>query len=262
MKQYNKYIYILNKFFINKKLGQHFLIKNKIAKKIVDSLSFKNYNTVLEVGPGLGILTKYLLKKPNLFIIEIDKRLVDFLKKKYYNIKKKIIHKDFLKWDPEDFSLKNFAIIGNFPYNISSKILFHILKYEQYIPECIGMFSKEVVKKITSKEGNKKYGISSILVQSFYNIKYLFTVKKNVFYPVPKVESSVISLTRNNNVFSSYKKKLLFNFVKTAFNKRRKKLKNSLKLYKNTNILNFNKNNFLDKRAEELSVKEFNQLVK
>ncbi|WP_185863525.1 16S rRNA (adenine(1518)-N(6)/adenine(1519)-N(6))-dimethyltransferase RsmA [Blattabacterium cuenoti] len=251
----------MHKLFFKKKFDQYFLKDQNIAKKIVNHLSFENYNTVVEVGPGLGILTQYLLINPyhHVFFIEIDKQLISFLKKKFLISNNKIIHNDFLKWNPEEIKLHNFAIIGNFPYKISSQILFHILKYNQYIPECIGMFQKEVAKRITSHKGKKTYGILSVLIQTFYDAKYLFTVKKKVFFPVPNVESAVISLKRKNETIYC-DKNVLFKCVKTAFNQRRKKLKNSLQLFKY--VPNFNKIPFLNKRAEELSVKEFIQLTR
>ncbi|WP_185849495.1 16S rRNA (adenine(1518)-N(6)/adenine(1519)-N(6))-dimethyltransferase RsmA [Blattabacterium cuenoti] len=251
----------MHKLFFKKKFDQHFLKDHNIAKKIVNHLSFKNYNTVVEVGPGLGILTQYLLINPcnHIFLIEIDEELISFLKKNFSISKNRIIHRDFLKWNPEEMKLKNFAIIGNFPYNISSQILFHILKYNQYIPECIGMFQKEVAKRITSHKGKKTYGILSVLVQTFYDVKYLFTVKEKVFFPTPNVQSAVISLKRKNETVYC-NKNMLFQCVKVAFNQRRKKLKNSLQLF--NHISNFNRIPFLDKRAEELSVKEFLQLTK
>ncbi|WP_185858125.1 16S rRNA (adenine(1518)-N(6)/adenine(1519)-N(6))-dimethyltransferase RsmA [Blattabacterium cuenoti] len=251
----------IHKLTCKKKFDQHFLKDQNIAKKIVSFLSFENYNTVVEIGPGLGILTKYLLNNPyhHIFLIEIDKELISFLKKNFSISKNQIIHKDFLKWNPEEMNLRNFAIIGNFPYKISSQILFHILKYNHYIPECIGMFQKEVAKRITSYKGKKTYGILSVLVQTFYDVKYLFTVKEKVFFPIPNVQSAVISLKRKKNMIYC-NKKMLFKCVKIAFNQRRKKLKNSLQEF--NHIPNFYKIPFLNKRAEELSVKEFLQLTK
>nr|WP_185873556.1 16S rRNA (adenine(1518)-N(6)/adenine(1519)-N(6))-dimethyltransferase RsmA [Blattabacterium cuenoti] len=248
----------------NVKFDQYFLKNKNIAKKIVQNLSIKNYEVIVEVGPGLGILTKYLLKLKkknilkNFFIIEIDKKLSIFIKKIFFIPDENIINKNFLKWNPKEIPLYNFAIIGNFPYSISSKILFHILKYHNYIPECIGMFQKEFVERIISKKG-KKYGILSVLIQSFYDIEYIFTVKKNSFSPISKVDSSVISLKRKKQKISHLEKKLLFKCVKIAFNQRRKKLKNSLQLM---NIKNLHKISFLNNRAEELSVNEFIKLIK
>ncbi len=245
-----------------KKFDQYFLKDKNIAKKIVENLSFKNYDTVIEIGPGYGMLTQYLYlfySDYKIFLIEIDKTLSDFLKKKFPFLGEKIIHGDFLKWNPEKMGLKNFAIIGNFPYGKSSQILFHILKYNQYIPECIGMFQKEVAQRIVSNSGEKTYGILSVLIQTFYHVKVLFTVTKNVFTPVPNVKSAVISLKKKKeNVDCN--QHLFLECVKTAFNQRRKKLRNSLQSLKN--ISNFYQIPFLDKRAEELSFKEFIQLTK
>lgn len=244
----------------NRLLGQHFLNDENTAKKIISNLSFNNYNTVVEVGPGMGMLTKYLLRKNiKLFLIEIDKELVFFLKNSLFIEKNKIINDDFLKWNPENISLNNFAVIGNFPYNISSQILFRIIKYYKYIPECIGTFQKEVAERIVSKKG-KKYGILSVLIQTFYDVKYLFTIKNNLFRPIPNVNSGVLYMKRKENVFSySFNKKLFFKCVKTAFNQRRKKLKNSLK---KKWFLNYSTFSFSEKRAEELSVQDFIEITK
>ncbi|WP_185864624.1 16S rRNA (adenine(1518)-N(6)/adenine(1519)-N(6))-dimethyltransferase RsmA [Blattabacterium cuenoti] len=254
----------MRNFFPKKKFGQSFLKDKNIAKKIVKSLSFKGYNTVVEIGPGFGILTQYLhllYSDHKIFLIEIDERLTNFLKQKFPFLENRIIHKNFLKWNPEEIGLNNFAIIGNFPYGISSQILFHILKYHQYIPECIGMFQKEVAERIVSNKGKKSYGILSVLIQTFYDVEYLFSVTKNVFTPVPNVKSAVIYLKKKKeNDYISCNKNLFFKCVKTAFNQRRKKLKNSLQLF--NNISNFYQIPFLDKRAEELSFKEFIQLTK
>ncbi|WP_185877523.1 16S rRNA (adenine(1518)-N(6)/adenine(1519)-N(6))-dimethyltransferase RsmA [Blattabacterium cuenoti] len=250
-----------------RKFGQYFLKDKNIAKKIVNNLSFKNYSTVVEVGPGLGILTKYLIeimnKKKlinNLILIEIDKDLISFLRKFIIISNNKIIHKDFLKWNPKKMLLHNFAIIGNFPYNISSRIMFHIIKYSEHIPECVGMIQKEVAERIISNKG-KKNGILSILIQMFFDVKYLFTVKNTVFYPTSKVDSAVIYLKRKKNKITDIKKNFLFQCVKKAFSQRRKKIKNSLYLFDN-NKSSIYKIPFLNKRAEELSVKDFIQLAK
>ncbi|WP_185870670.1 16S rRNA (adenine(1518)-N(6)/adenine(1519)-N(6))-dimethyltransferase RsmA [Blattabacterium cuenoti] len=248
-------------FYNRKKLDQHFLKDKNIAEKIVKNLSFQNYNTVVEIGPGLGILTNYLLNVcSRVFLIEIDEELIFFLKKNFSISNHQIIHKDFLKWNPEEIKLKNFALIGNFPYSISSQILFHILKYNQYIPECIGMFQKEVAERIISHEGKKTYGILSVLVQTFYDVKYLFTVKKHVFFPVPNVQSGVIILKRKEKKIEICNKDLLFKCVKMAFNQRRKILKNSLEFFIKK-IPDFYNLPFLNKRAEQLSVREFLQLT-
>ncbi|WP_185874010.1 16S rRNA (adenine(1518)-N(6)/adenine(1519)-N(6))-dimethyltransferase RsmA [Blattabacterium cuenoti] len=247
----------MRQFFFKKKFDQYFLKDKNIAQKIVKCLSLQNYNTIVEIGPGLGILTRYLLNScKKVFLIEIDEKLIFFLKNHFSISNKYIINKNFLKWNPEEIHLNNFALIGNFPYSISSKILFHIIKYHQYIPECIGMFQKEVAERLISKKNKKNYGILSVLIQTFYDIKYLFTVKKNVFIPIPNVKSAVISLKRKKIICN---KDLLLKCVKMAFNQRRKILKNSLKNFKN--ITNFLDIPFLNKRAEQLSVKEFFQLT-
>ncbi|WP_185882558.1 16S rRNA (adenine(1518)-N(6)/adenine(1519)-N(6))-dimethyltransferase RsmA [Blattabacterium cuenoti] len=249
----------MRNFFIKKKFDQYFLKDKNIAQKIVNSLSLNNYDTIVEIGPGLGILTYFLLLKTGIkvILIEIDKELIFYLKKKFLLSKYQIINKNFLHWTPEDYSLKKFAIIGNFPYKISSKILFHILKYNQYIPECIGMFQKEFVDRIRSKCGNKSYGSLSVLIQIFYKIKYLFSVNKQVFTPIPNVKSVVISLKTKN--IHNIDIELLFQCVKMAFNQRRKILKNSLQ--KLTRITNLKNIPFINKRAEELTAKEFMQLI-
>ncbi|WP_185851262.1 16S rRNA (adenine(1518)-N(6)/adenine(1519)-N(6))-dimethyltransferase RsmA [Blattabacterium cuenoti] len=251
------------KYFFQKKFDQYFLKDKNIAKKIVKCLSFKNYDTVVEIGPGLGILTRYLLTPYHkVLLIEIDKALIFFLKKFLEIPRDQIIHGDFLKWNPEEINLQNFAVIGNFPYNISSKILFHILKYYKYIPECIGMFQKEVAKRIVSPKGNKTYGILSVLVQTFYDVKYLFTVNKHVFYPIPNVQSAVIYLKRKK-IKKNLNKNLLFQCVKVAFNQRRKILKNSLHNFIKKNTIPYEYEiPFLNKRAEQLSVIDFIQLTK
>ncbi|WP_185883080.1 16S rRNA (adenine(1518)-N(6)/adenine(1519)-N(6))-dimethyltransferase RsmA [Blattabacterium cuenoti] len=251
-----------NSFFIRKS-DQFFLKDNDIAKKIVNSLSFQNYNSVVEVGPGLGILTQNLLKcvaSNHLFLIESDKDLIHFLMKFFPISKNRIIHNTFLKWNPDQIFLKNFAIIGNFPYSISSPILFHILKYSRYIPECIGMFQKEFAEKITSHKGGNRYGRLSVLIQIFYEVKYLFNVESSFFYPKPNVCSAVISLKRKKKVFTPVYQQLLFKCVQMAFHQRRKKLKNSLKLW--NHLSKFHEISFLDKRAEELSAKDFLKLTK
>ncbi|WP_185872903.1 16S rRNA (adenine(1518)-N(6)/adenine(1519)-N(6))-dimethyltransferase RsmA [Blattabacterium cuenoti] len=250
----------MRNFFIKKKFDQYFLQDKNLAKKIVNLLSLKNYDTVVEIGPGLGSLTHFLLQQTgiNVILIEIDNKLIFYLKKKFSLSKYQIINKNFLKWNPEEYSLKKFAIIGNFPYKISSKILFHILKYHQYIPECIGMFQKEFVDRIISKCGNKSYGRLSVLIQIFYKIEYLFSVNNQVFYPITNVKSAVISLKTKNIQYNNID--LLLKCVKIAFNHRRKILKNSLQHFvKNAKLKELP---FINKRAEELTANEFMQLIK
>ena len=239
-----------------KHLGQHFLTDENIAKKIVDGLSFENYHKVLEVGPGMGVLTKYLLEKDaEIFVAEIDAESVDYLKKNYPKLQKNHFTGDFLKINIEEVFGEQVAVIGNFPYNISSQILFKIIDYYGKIPEMVGMFQKEVAERTAAVPRTKDYGILSVLVQALYDVKYLFTVHENVFNPPPKVKSGVIKLTRNPKEGLQGNEVLFKQIVKAGFNQRRKKLSNALK------VLNIPENlkthPFLDKRAEELSVEDF-----
>lgn len=239
-----------------KHLGQHFLTDENIAKKIVDGLSFENYHKVLEVGPGMGVLTKYLLEKDaEIFVAEIDAESVDYLKKNYPKLQKNHFTGDFLKINIEEVFGEQVAVIGNFPYNISSQILFKIIDYYWQIPEMVGMFQKEVAERTAAVPRTKDYGILSVLVQALYDVKYLFTVHENVFNPPPKVKSGVIKLTRNPKEGLQGNEVLFKQIVKAGFNQRRKKLSNALK------VLNIPENlkthPFLDKRAEELSVEDF-----
>lgn len=245
-----------------KHLGQHFLTDESVAEKIADTLSLKGYKHVLEIGPGMGVLTKYLLKKDiTTHVIEIDTESVEYLKANYLNLNNRIIEKDFLKYDlTKIFDNEPFAIIGNFPYNISSQILFKTLDMRDQIPEFSGMFQKEVAQRICSKEGSKVYGILSVLTQAFYDATYLFTVPPSVFNPPPKVDSGVLLLKRKENHTLSCDETLFFKVVKTAFQQRRKTLRNSLKTFDLTD--NLKANSIFDKRPEQLSVAEFIQLTK
>jgi len=244
-----------------KHLGQHFLNDENIASKIANTLSFKNYKQVLEIGPGMGVLTKYLLKKDTVtYVIEIDTESVDYLKSNYLHLADRIIEKDFLKYDLKDvFKDEPFAIIGNFPYNISSQILFKTLEMRNQVPEFSGMFQKEVALRICSKEGNKVYGILSVLTQAFYNAEYLFTVPPSVFNPPPKVDSGVLLLKRKKNYNLPCDEKLFFKVVKTSFQQRRKTLRNSLKTFNLSD--NLKANVIFDKRPEQLSVAQFIELT-
>ena len=244
-----------------KKLGQHFLTDESIAKAIADSLSLEGYQHVLEIGPGMGVLTKYLLKKPiKTHVIEIDSESVDYLKANYLNLADRVYEKDFLKFDLiEIFKDEPFAIIGNFPYNISTQIVFKTIEMRDQIPEFSGMFQKEVAQRICSKEGSKVYGILSVLTQAFYNAEYLFTVPPHVFNPAPKVESGVLRLKRKDNFTLSCDEKLFFRVVKTAFQQRRKTLRNSLKTFNLSD--NLKANVIFDKRPEQLSVDSFLELT-
>lgn len=244
-----------------KHLGQHFLTDESIAENIANSLSLEGYNDVLEIGPGMGVLTKYLLKKNiTTHVIEIDTESVDYLKANYLNLADRIIEKDFLKYDLSlVFQQKPFAIIGNFPYNISSQILFKTLELRHQIPEFSGMFQKEVAMRICSKEGSKVYGILSVLTQAFYDAEYLFTVPPSVFNPPPKVDSGVLLLKRKNNFKLPCDEALFFRVVKTAFQQRRKTLRNSLKTFNLSD--NLKANVIFDKRPEQLAVSEFIRLT-
>jgi 16S rRNA (adenine1518-N6/adenine1519-N6)-dimethyltransferase len=243
-----------------KHLGQHFLKDQNIALKIVDSLETDGCQSVLEIGPGTGVLTGLLEKKvKDLWLIEIDRESSDFLNIKYPELQNKLITADFLKFNfPDDFP-ERFCIIGNFPYNISSQIFFRILEHKNRIPQVVCMIQKEVAQRIASIHGNKVYGILSVLLQTFYKIDYLFTVSEQVFDPPPRVKSAVIRLTRNERQTLDCSEDLFFRLVKTAFNQRRKTLRNSLKSLQ----LDLPQDNpvFL-KRPEQLSVEELIELTK
>ncbi len=244
-----------------KHLGQHFLTDELIAQQIADSLVGTNYKNVLEIGPGMGVLTKYLLKKNyTTHVIEIDTESVEYLKAHYLNLADRIISKDFLKINISDFfGDEQLAIIGNFPYNISSQIVFKTLENRHQIPEFSGMFQKEVALRIAEKEGSKVYGILSVLTQAFYNVEYLFTVPPTVFNPPPKVDSGVIRLVRKENFTLPVDEKLFYKVVKTAFQQRRKTLRNSLKTLNLSDSLR--EDSIFAKRPEQLSVQEFINLT-
>lgn len=234
-----------------KSLGQHFLTDQNIARKIVDSLG-SNIPEVLEIGPGMGVLTQYLIQRSELKlkVVEIDRDSVAYLQQKFPQLD--IISADFLKVDISNYFTNSFSIIGNFPYNISSQIFFRILKHRNFVPEVVGMVQKEVAERIASPHGNKTYGILSVLLQAFYNIEYLFTVSETVFNPPPKVKSAVVKLTRNNRRELPCSEDLFIKVVKAAFNMRRKMLRNSLGgISKNL------PEEFEQKRPEQLTVEDF-----
>lgn len=239
-----------------KHLGQHFLTDENIARKIVEGLSFENYNNIMEVGPGMGVLTKYLLEKDQyIYLAEIDNESIEYLKKHYSKVTEQNFVGDFLKQDFAFINNEQLAIIGNFPYNISSQILFKIIDYYELVPEMVGMFQKEVAERTAAVPRTKDYGILSVLIQAYYDVSYMFTVHENVFNPPPKVKSGVIKITRNPKEGLAGNEVLFKQIVKAGFNQRRKKLSNSLKVL---NIPEELKNHeFLDKRAEELSVHDF-----
>ncbi|MEP6261518.1 MAG: 16S rRNA (adenine(1518)-N(6)/adenine(1519)-N(6))-dimethyltransferase RsmA [Gillisia sp.] len=244
-----------------KHLGQHFLTDEKTAEKIAESLNFTGYNNVLEIGPGMGVLTKYLLRKEiNLHVIEIDRDSVVYLHENYPALEGKIHEQDFLKYDVASiFKGEPFAIIGNFPYNISTQIVFKTLENRNIIPEFSGMFQKEVAQRIASPHGNKTYGILSVLAQAFYEVDYLFTVPPTVFNPPPKVESGVIRLTRKEDYSLPCDERLFFRVVKTAFQQRRKTLRNSLKIFQLPDILR--EDAIFGQRPEQLSTQQFIELT-
>jgi len=242
-----------------KHLGQHFLKDKNIAQRIVDSLTWEDYNQVLEIGPGMGVLTKFLIEaKQNISVVEIDHESVEFLQKNYPELT--IYSEDFLKMElNRHFNQEPICILGNFPYNISTQIVFKIIENRNQIPEMVGMFQKEVAERICSKEGSKVYGILSVLTQAYYTTEYLFTVSEQVFTPPPKVKSGVMRMRRHTEKLE-VDEKLFFNVVKLAFNQRRKTLKNALKSILPSGT------DFEDKvfqlRAEQLSVVGFIELTK
>ena len=278
-----------NEFVRPKKaLGQHFLVDLNIARKIVDALS-ADHDVVIEVGAGMGVLTQYLIENQleKLQVVEIDKESVEFLKKKFPELEGHLTLGDFLKYDISQSSFRakrsevekspansdeisplpavgrndglDVAVIGNFPYNISSQIFFQILKYRNNVSECVGMIQKEVAERLAAGPGSKTYGILSVLLQAWYDIEYLFTVNENVFNPPPKVKSAVIRLKRNNVKELECDEKLFVTVVKQAFNQRRKTLRNSLRSLIPAEIID---NEIFNKRPEQLSVAEFVDIVR
>ncbi|MBC5840651.1 16S rRNA (adenine(1518)-N(6)/adenine(1519)-N(6))-dimethyltransferase RsmA [Flavobacterium sp. F-380] len=247
----------MEKVKAKKHLGQHFLKDESIAKAIADTINLEGYADVLEIGPGMGVLTKYLLDKPiTTYVIEIDTESVDYLDANYPKLKDKIISKDFLRYDiNEVFQGKQFAIIGNFPYNISTQIVFKTLELKHQIPEFAGMFQKEVAERICEKKGSKAYGILSVLAQAFYDVEYLFTVDENVFIPPPKVKSGVMRMRRKEDFSLPCSEKLFYTVVKTAFQQRRKTLRNSLKTLNLSDALR--EDLVFNLRPEQLNVAEF-----
>jgi len=267
-----------------KALGQHFLVDLNIARNIVNALG-TDHDVVIEVGAGMGVLTQYLIENQldKLQVVEIDKESVEYLTKKFPQLEGHLTLGDFLKQDLTSFRPEpiggaekspaiegesstalgmtgnDVAVIGNFPYNISSQIFFQILKYRNNVSECVGMIQKEVAERIAAGPGSKTYGILSVLLQAWYDIEYLFTVHENVFNPPPKVKSAVIRLKRNNVKELGCDEKLFVTVVKQAFNQRRKTLRNSLRSLIPVEII---ENEIFNKRPEQLSVAEFVELTK
>lgn len=245
-----------------KHLGQHFLTDKNIAAKIVESLRPENkYTQVLEVGPGMGILSDFLLQKKEYetSLIDIDDESVQYLQKKYPQLGSRLLNADFLELDFAKTFNGPLGIIGNFPYNISSQILFKVLDNRQQVVEVVGMFQKEVAERCAAKPGSKEYGILSVFLQAYYKVEYLFTVKAGVFNPPPKVLSAVIRLTRNETTELPCDEKLFWQVVKAGFNQRRKTLRNAV-----SSLINKEKMTdepLLDLRAERLSVDDFIKLT-
>ncbi len=245
-----------------KHLGQHFLTDKNIAAKIVESLKpAGKYSNVLEVGPGMGILSDFLLQKTEYqtSLIDIDTESYLYLQKKYPQLGSRLINADFLEMDFAAYFTGPMGIIGNFPYNISSQILFKVLDNRQQVVEVVGMFQKEVAERCVTKPGSKEYGILSVFLQAYYKVEYLFTVKAGVFNPPPKVLSAVIRLTRNEQEQLNCDEKLFWQVVKAGFNQRRKTLRNAL-----SSLINKEKmtdEQLLDQRAERLSVGDFVKLT-
>ncbi|MGO3182524.1 MAG: 16S rRNA (adenine(1518)-N(6)/adenine(1519)-N(6))-dimethyltransferase RsmA [Aequorivita sp.] len=240
-----------------KHLGQHFLNDEITAEKIADTLLLEDYKNVLEIGPGMGVLTKYLIEKDiEVIAMDLDTESIAYLEENYPNKNLKILEADFLKFDISQlFGEEQFAITGNFPYNISTQIVFKMLERKEQIPEFTGMFQKEVAKRICEKEGSKTYGILSVLAQAFYDAEYLFTVPPTVFDPPPKVDSGVLRLKRKEDFSIPCSEKMLYKVVKTAFQQRRKTLRNSLKSFNISDKIK--EDSIFGQRPEQLSVAQF-----
>jgi 16S rRNA (adenine1518-N6/adenine1519-N6)-dimethyltransferase len=245
-------------YTLKKSLGQHFLKDENICRKIVASLQQHSFTQLLEVGPGGGALTKYLLELKDIDFktVELDDEKVDYLLKTYPELKEKIIHKNFL--DIEKPFAGKFTVVGNFPYNISTQILFKMLEWKDDVECMLGMFQKEVAQRVAAKEGSKVYGVTSVLLQAFFSVQYLFDVRERCFQPPPKVKSGVIRLLPKTKKPEMKSEKDFFVLVKTAFNQRRKTLRNAVKDLFDAAIL---KDELFNKRAEQLAVNEFAELT-
>lgn len=244
-------------YTLKKSLGQHFLKDENISKKIVTAIQQYPHQKLLEIGPGGGALTKYLLELPAIDFkaVELDSEKVDYLLNTYGALKGKLIHQSFLDMD-KPFEGK-FSITGNFPYNISTQILFKILEWKENVEQVVGMFQKEVAQRVAAKEGNKIYGVTCVLVQAFFKVEYLFEVQERSFHPPPKVKSAVIRLLPLEKHIDMKDQASLFRLVKAAFNQRRKTLRNAVKDLFEQHVL---KEEIFNKRAEQLSVKQFGEL--
>ncbi len=241
-------------YTLKKSLGQHFLKDENICRKIVAALQQHSFSQLLEVGPGGGALTKYLLEIPNTDFraVELDAEKVDYLRREYPSLENKIIHQSFLEMEkPFDGP---FTVVGNFPYNISTQILFKVLEWKNQVECMVGMFQKEVAQRVAAREGSKVYGVTSVLTQAFFNTEYLFDVHEKCFQPPPKVKSGVLRLIPRTEPLRMKSEKDFFLLVKTAFNQRRKKLRNAVKGLFDAQVL---EDTVFDKRAEQLSVIDF-----
>lgn len=244
-----------------KALGQHFLKDLQIAKRIADTLSDYKNLPVLEIGPGMGVLTQFLLEANHeLTVVELDLESVAYLEQNFPALEGKILAEDFLRLDLSKLFAGQFCVIGNYPYNISSQIFFKVLDYKEHIPCCSGMIQKEVAERLAAGPGSKTYGILSVLLQAWYDIEYLFTVSETVFNPPPKVKSAVIRMTRNKRTELGCDQSLFKTVVKTSFNQRRKTLRNSMKPLLGKDCPDYALPVF-DKRPEQLSVEQFIELT-
>jgi 16S rRNA (adenine1518-N6/adenine1519-N6)-dimethyltransferase len=245
-------------YTLKKSLGQHFLVDESVSKRIVDVLLEQKPSQLLEVGPGGGALTKYLvtLEGIDLKCVELDDEKVAWLEKNFPVLKGKIIHQSILDIDPPFEG--NFTVIGNFPYNISSQIVFKVIDWKEQVNVMIGMFQKEVAERIAAKHGSKVYGVTSVLTQAFYDVEYLFEVGEQAFNPPPKVKSAVIRMAPRKQPLEIKSERALFNLVKTAFNQRRKTLRNALKPIF---LMEDMQEEIFNKRAEQLSVEDFAALT-
>jgi 16S rRNA (adenine1518-N6/adenine1519-N6)-dimethyltransferase len=245
-------------YTLKKSLGQHFLVDESVSKRIVEVLLEQKPSQLLEVGPGGGALTKYLvtLEGIDFKCVELDDEKVAWLEKNFPVLKGKIIHQSILDIDPPFEG--NFTVIGNFPYNISSQIVFKVIDWKEQVNVMIGMFQKEVAERIAAKHGSKVYGVTSVLTQAFFDVEYLFEVGEQAFNPPPKVKSAVIRMTPRKQPLEIKSERALFNLVKTAFNQRRKTLRNALKPIF---LMEDMQEEIFNKRAEQLSVEDFAALT-
>lgn len=260
-----KYVKIMKLVKPKKNLGQHFLTDLSIAKRIADTVDACPEIPVLEIGPGMGVLTQYLIEKPReVKAVEIDAESVAYLYERFPKLRENILGEDFLQMDlTKIFDGKQFVLTGNYPYDISSQIFFKMLDYKDLIPCCTGMIQREVALRMAAAPGSKAYGILSVLIQAWYDVEYLFTVDENVFNPPPKVKSAVIRMTRNKVTDIGCDERLFKRVVKTVFNQRRKMLRVSLRQIFNAGkpMGNFYEQDIMTKRPEQLSITQFVELT-